>query len=286
MANSADPDQLASSEANWSGSTLFAKTVYPGSPEQRLICHKNMIWYSLEVPHNICFHGEIRKVSILFSWKLELWLRPWSAWASAQSDQGLHSPLKELLDAIECINQRLRLRRPCGMCWMIWMYAFFISPKMFLAWRDSYKFNQYDLSSPTHSSRSEEIFGNCVLLFCKITCCGFSSEGVSDKYPQHMFPQGVKKNINTFWLKKTSIWSYVTGKCAARLGLYICSLIRNCTLLMLLLLGNRSVDLILLLMLTLVEVIVLEIFIPMLFRKSNGNTVHPSVCPSVCHAIS
>ena len=28
MANSADPDQLASSEANWSGSTLFAKEVY------------------------------------------------------------------------------------------------------------------------------------------------------------------------------------------------------------------------------------------------------------------
>ena len=26
MANSADPDQLASSEANWSESTLFAKT--------------------------------------------------------------------------------------------------------------------------------------------------------------------------------------------------------------------------------------------------------------------
>ena len=25
MANSADPDQLASSEANWSGSTLFEK---------------------------------------------------------------------------------------------------------------------------------------------------------------------------------------------------------------------------------------------------------------------
>ena len=25
MANSADPDQLASSEANWSGSTLFAQ---------------------------------------------------------------------------------------------------------------------------------------------------------------------------------------------------------------------------------------------------------------------
>ena len=28
MANSADPDQLASSEANWSGSTLFTKTGY------------------------------------------------------------------------------------------------------------------------------------------------------------------------------------------------------------------------------------------------------------------
>ena len=26
MTNSADPDQLASSEANWSGSTLFQKT--------------------------------------------------------------------------------------------------------------------------------------------------------------------------------------------------------------------------------------------------------------------
>ena len=28
MANSADPDQLASEEANWSGSTLFAKAEY------------------------------------------------------------------------------------------------------------------------------------------------------------------------------------------------------------------------------------------------------------------
>ena len=28
MANSAEPDQLASSEANWSGSTLFAKAGY------------------------------------------------------------------------------------------------------------------------------------------------------------------------------------------------------------------------------------------------------------------
>ena len=28
MANSVDPDQLASEEANWSGSTLFAKAGY------------------------------------------------------------------------------------------------------------------------------------------------------------------------------------------------------------------------------------------------------------------
>ena len=28
MANSVDPDQLASSEANWSGSTLFIKEGY------------------------------------------------------------------------------------------------------------------------------------------------------------------------------------------------------------------------------------------------------------------
>ena len=28
MSNSADPDQLASSEANWPGSTLFAKAGY------------------------------------------------------------------------------------------------------------------------------------------------------------------------------------------------------------------------------------------------------------------
>ena len=28
MTNSADPDQLASSEANWSGSKLFAKAGY------------------------------------------------------------------------------------------------------------------------------------------------------------------------------------------------------------------------------------------------------------------
>ena len=35
MSNSADPDQLASSEANWSGSTLFAKTGYIGVQQDK-----------------------------------------------------------------------------------------------------------------------------------------------------------------------------------------------------------------------------------------------------------
>ena len=36
MANSADPDQLASSEANWSGSTLFAKQGISGFSRTRV----------------------------------------------------------------------------------------------------------------------------------------------------------------------------------------------------------------------------------------------------------
>ena len=36
MANCADPDQLASSEANWSGFTVFWGRVYPGSAGQGL----------------------------------------------------------------------------------------------------------------------------------------------------------------------------------------------------------------------------------------------------------
>ena len=35
MANSADPDQLASSEANWSGSTLFAKAGYTRAQQDK-----------------------------------------------------------------------------------------------------------------------------------------------------------------------------------------------------------------------------------------------------------
>ena len=35
MTNSADPDQLTSSEANWSGSTLFAKAEYIGVQQDK-----------------------------------------------------------------------------------------------------------------------------------------------------------------------------------------------------------------------------------------------------------
>ena len=37
MANSADPDQLASSEANWFGSTLFAKAGSAGQALKYLV---------------------------------------------------------------------------------------------------------------------------------------------------------------------------------------------------------------------------------------------------------
>ena len=41
MANSADPDQLASVEANWSGPTLFAKARYIGVQQYK---GYNMLW--------------------------------------------------------------------------------------------------------------------------------------------------------------------------------------------------------------------------------------------------
>ena len=47
MTNSADPDQLAFSKANWSGSTLFCKgRIYPGSAGQGLI--NKLIWIILK----------------------------------------------------------------------------------------------------------------------------------------------------------------------------------------------------------------------------------------------
>ena len=47
MTNSADPDQLASSEANWSGSTLFAKTGHVVFSKRRV----ELKWLKNEVIH-------------------------------------------------------------------------------------------------------------------------------------------------------------------------------------------------------------------------------------------
>ena len=43
MANSVDPDQFASEEANWSGYTVFKSRVYPGSAGQGLVSFEQ-IW--------------------------------------------------------------------------------------------------------------------------------------------------------------------------------------------------------------------------------------------------
>ena len=57
MANSADPDQLASSEANWSGSTLFAKAVYiqvlqnKACPKTWNTSFYNLHLFSILIPH-------------------------------------------------------------------------------------------------------------------------------------------------------------------------------------------------------------------------------------------
>ena len=44
MTNSADPDQLASSEANWSGSTLFAKTGHDVFSKRSVNKSSESIW--------------------------------------------------------------------------------------------------------------------------------------------------------------------------------------------------------------------------------------------------
>ena len=46
MTNSADPEQLASSEANWSGSTLFDKT-------EHVVFSKRWVNYSLFQSYNL-----------------------------------------------------------------------------------------------------------------------------------------------------------------------------------------------------------------------------------------
>ena len=53
MANSADPDQLASSEANCSGSTLFAKKDISGFIPCGSV-HVHAIIHSIALSHHTC----------------------------------------------------------------------------------------------------------------------------------------------------------------------------------------------------------------------------------------
>ena len=53
MANSVDPDQLASSEANWSRSTLFAKQGISGFSRTRVNLHMLEETFWLAVAHSI-----------------------------------------------------------------------------------------------------------------------------------------------------------------------------------------------------------------------------------------
>ena len=52
MANSVDPDQLASEEANWSGSTLFAMTVHVVFSKRRVKWASLLYFQSFSSFHN------------------------------------------------------------------------------------------------------------------------------------------------------------------------------------------------------------------------------------------
>ena len=49
MTNSANPDQLTSSEANWSGSTMFADRAYLGSAGPRLKSDQRLKYLPKEI---------------------------------------------------------------------------------------------------------------------------------------------------------------------------------------------------------------------------------------------
>ena len=55
MANSADPDQLASEEANLSGSTLLAKAGYSGFSRTRVRCYSPAFFFFF-----LYFSGKIK----------------------------------------------------------------------------------------------------------------------------------------------------------------------------------------------------------------------------------
>ena len=67
MANSADPDQLASSEANWSGSTLFAKQGISGFSRTRVnwLAENDLNSVDWAVNLHLCFFRHQTYVAIL-----------------------------------------------------------------------------------------------------------------------------------------------------------------------------------------------------------------------------
>ena len=74
MANSADPDQLASSEANWSGSTLFAKAGYIWVQQDKdLTQNLNQTVYLFQSKSNISYKISILNVKILVNFFFFFW---------------------------------------------------------------------------------------------------------------------------------------------------------------------------------------------------------------------
>ena len=100
MANSADPDQLASSEANWSGSTLFAKAGYIQVQQDKGKVRQLSYWQTAANRsnfHNILYLPYLLEPSIFGPTGLSKHYRPRSDAKDAASDQGLHclSPIQQ-----------------------------------------------------------------------------------------------------------------------------------------------------------------------------------------------
>ena len=70
MTNSADPDQLASSEASWSGSTLFAKAGYIRVQQDKGECNfLGLPYHSCQITEQLhLLHAEVSK-TLLAGWQ-------------------------------------------------------------------------------------------------------------------------------------------------------------------------------------------------------------------------
>ena len=75
MANSVDPDQLASSEANWSGSTVCNGRVYPGSAGQGLTFTTLLATGNSAVDKSVIFSHFSQKIGLDISCKLSICMK-------------------------------------------------------------------------------------------------------------------------------------------------------------------------------------------------------------------